>query len=147
MLHPEFAFYNALCVPIMLGLTIWQLSSLQIVSSLLNEFFPNDLREKWGRLLVLIMHLGAVGIFIAPCYLFFPSISDLLSNNAVNMNWGFGQIVAILATVPTVFRFVHAYIENKRSSHVKKIAPRFLVDEPQGQSYEQLALNDRGTGA
>lgn len=141
-LHPEYAFYYTLCLPVMLGLTVWQLSSLKSFSSLLNKILPNDFREKWQRLLLLIMHLGAVGLFAAPFYLFFQSISDLLASDAVNATWGFGQIVAILATVPTVVEFVHTYVENKRSPHVRTIAPRSLAEN----AYEQLELDVRSSG-
>ena len=136
-LHPEYAFYYTLCLPVMLGLAIWQLSSLEFFSSLLMKIFPVKLKEKWKRLLFLIMHFGAVGFFAAPFYLFFQSISDLLSNDAVNTTWGFGQIVAILATVPTVVEFVHTYVENKRSPHTRKITPRSLA----GNAYEELELD------
>ncbi|KAL8793595.1 MAG: hypothetical protein Q9195_003858 [Heterodermia aff. obscurata] len=139
-LHPEYAFYYTLCLPVMLGLTIWQLSSLKSFSSLLNTIFPTVFREKWQRPLILITHLGAVGFLAAPFFLFFQSISDLLSNDAVNTTWGFGQIVAILATVPTVVEFVHTQVENKRSAHNRKITPRFSAEN----AYEQLELDVRG---
>ena len=141
-LHPEYAFYYTLCLPVMLRLTIWQLSSLESFSGLLNRILPNHLREKWQRLLVLVMHLGAVGFFATPFYLFYQSISDLLSNNAVNTTWGFGQIVAILATVPTLVEFVHTYVENKRSPRVRKITPRSFAEI----AYEHLELNVRSSG-
>ena len=141
-LHPEYAFYYTLCLPVILGLTIWQLSSLNSFSSLLNRILPKNFRAKWQRLLFLMMHLGAVGFLAAPSYFFFQSISDLLSNDAVNMTWGFGQIVAILATVPTVVEFVHTYVENNRSPHVRRIAPGSLAKN----AYEPLELDVGSSG-
>ena len=143
-LHPEYAFYYTLCLPVMLGLTIWQLFSLKPFSNYMNKIIPRGLRETWQGFLLLITHLGALGFFAAPCYFFFQSISDLLSGDVVNKTWGFGQIVAILATVPTVIEFIRAYVENKKSTHVGEVIPRFAVEEAPGQSYEQLQLNVRG---
>ena len=141
-LHPEYAFYYTLCVPVMLGLTIWQLSSLESCAGPLNRFLPRSFRKKWQNPLLLITHLGAVGFLTAPCYFFFQSISDLLSNDAVNTTWAFGQIVAVLATVPTVIEFLHTHFENMRPSHVRKANPRFLTRNAYGLVHEHLELHD-----
>ena len=92
------------------------------------------------------MHLSAIGFFIAPFYFFFQIISDLLSNNAVDPSWGFGQVVAILATVPTLVEFVHAYLETKDGPRVKKVVPRFLAVDAHEPSYEQLELRGGSSG-
>ena len=141
-LHPEYSFYYTLCLPVMLGLTIWQLCSLESFSGFLNKILPRSFRQKWQTPLLLVVHLGAVGFLTAPCYFFFQSISDLLSNDAVNTTWAFGQIVAVLATVPTVIEFLHTYFEKTRSSHVRKANPRFLVHDTYGLVHEDMELHD-----
>lgn len=88
------------------------------------------------------MHLGAVGFLAAPFHFFFQSISDLLTNDDVHTTWDFGQMVAALATVPTVVEFVHTYVESNRSSHVRKITPRSVAET----AYEQLELDVRSSG-
>ena len=144
-LHPEYAFYYTLCTPIMLGLTVWQLSTIQTVSNLLDSILPKHFREKWQGLLLLITHVGAIGFFVAPCYFFFKSIADLLSNDAINRNWGFGQIVAVLATVPTVVEFVHTYVKNKKNPPNRKVTPRSSVQSTNEQLYELLEMNVRSS--
>ena len=141
-LHPEYAFYYTLCLPVMLGLTIWQLSSPESFSGRLNRMLPRSFREKWQTPLLLIAYLGAVGFLTAPCYFFFQSISDLLSNDAVNMTWAFGQIVAVLATVPAVIEFLHTYFINMHSSHDRKAKPRFFTPNAYGLVHEHLELHD-----
>ena len=128
-LHPEYAFYYTLCMPIMLGLVVWQLSSLP------KKIGPNGFGETSKRLGQLILHLGAIGFFVGPCYVFFQSISDLLSYEAVNMNWDFGQIVAILTTSFSVVELVRTYLETGKHSHVRKSRPRFSVGEAPGSPH------------
>ena len=144
-LHPEYAFYYTLCIPIMLGLTVWQFSTLQTVSDLLDSNFPKSFRAKWQGILLFIMHVGAIGFFAAPSYFFFQSIADLLSNDAVNKTWGFGQIVAVLATVPTVVEFIHTYVESNKDSTDQMGTPRSIIQGTDEQSYELLELNVRSS--
>ena len=142
-LHPEYAFYYTLCMPIMLGLTIWQLSSLKSFYDLLRRSCPNWFRRIPQWLWLSALHVGALGFFIGPCYVFFKSISDLLANDAVNKNWGFGQIVAILTTVLSIVEFVHTYVESRKSSHVKKSRPRPSVEDAYGSLNESIPLASR----
>ena len=142
-LHLEYALYYTLCLPVMVGLMVWQLSSLESFSGLLNKILPRSFLEKWQTPLLLITHLGAIGLLIALCYFFFQSISDLLSNNAVNTAWDFGQIVAVLATVPTVIEFLHMHFENTRSLQVRKVNPRFMTHNAYALVHEHLELQVR----
>ncbi|KAF2795368.1 hypothetical protein K505DRAFT_324099 [Melanomma pulvis-pyrius CBS 109.77] len=95
--HPEYAFYYTLCLPSMIGLTIWQLSTLSYISQPLSALFYKDSRPILLRFRLL--HLFALGFFVAPFCFFFMSIYDLFKYDAVSFEWSFGQIIAIILIV------------------------------------------------
>lgn len=125
ILHPEYAFYYTLCLPIMIGLTIWQLSTISWVSKSLSMFFYKD--SKPNLSLFVLLHFSALGFFTAPFCFFFISISDLFYYNAVSSEWSFGQIIAITLWVPSVVGFVNNLWDGVRDAHKKQLPVGYTV--------------------
>lgn len=125
-LKPEYTFYYTLCLPIMLGLTIWQLSSISRISTFLDAIpikKPRDTPWFWS----VILHLGTIGLFVVPVYLFFKSISDLFSNYTVNSTWSFGQIIAVTVWIPTVAGLVNSFVDGVDVAHTKQLPARYTT--------------------
>ena len=142
-LKPEYTFCYALCLPIMLGLTVWQLSSDSRISAFLNTLpirRPRDFPWFWST----ILHLGAMGFFAAPIYLFFKSISDLFTNNAVNTVWSFGQIIAVTVWIPTLTGLVNSYIDGVDGAHNKQLPAGYITMTTPSASPEEHAAYGSG---
>lgn len=105
-LHPEYTFYYTLCLPIIIGLTLWQLSTIPSVSRVLSAVFYTNSKPRLP--LFTLMHLIAQGCFIASFSFFFDSLADLLGSDAVSFEWSFGQIVAITLYMPSILGFFHS---------------------------------------
>lgn len=123
-LHAVNAFYNALCLPIIFGLTIWQLSSIPRVSTFLASV-PLHRLGKYPLLLLAMLHLGALGLFTMPLYYFFKGIWSLFQTQSVGMTWNFGQVVAITAWIPTIAALVNNYVDGVGAAHTKQLPPTY----------------------
>jgi hypothetical protein len=121
---PEYSFYFALCLPIMLGLVIWQLLSIPRFFHLCISAVRIDFRRS-KTFWYVILHLGALGFFAAPFYLFLKTISSLFSNQSVNTNWSFGQILAIAVWIPTVAGFANSWTDGVDAARTKQLPVRY----------------------
>lgn len=121
--HPEFAFYYTLCLPVMIGLTIWQLSSVPPISKFLSRCFYRDSKE--NSALFSLLHLAALCFLVVPLAFFFMSLRDLFWWKAINFEWSFGQIVALTLWLPSATGFVNSLLHGVEDAHTNQLPERY----------------------
>ena len=145
--RPEYTFYYTLCLPVMVGLTVWQTTSISRVSTFFEATFPLKPRG-YSWLIHGVLHVAALSFFAVPLYLFFQSISQLFQYGSVSTMWGFGQIVAVTVWIPTVAGFVNSYADGVDRAHTKQLPAghstvNTRMDPPGGRG--SLSLQNRTT--
>lgn len=120
VLAPRSVYYYASCLPIIFGLTIWQLSTITRVSTFLTSLrVSSSYRYPWMP--QAIIHSSATGLFAVPLYFFFKDILSLFATESVGKTWSFGQIIAITAWIPTVTGLVNNYADGVDAAHTKQL--------------------------
>lgn len=123
--NTEYTFFYTLCVPVMVGLTVWQLTTLASVSKFLSAIFYKDSQANMP--LFTILHLAALGLFVAPIAFFFDNIKDLFISGNISFDWTFGQILAITLWIPSVSVLVEYLIVGYKDAHDKQMPFRYSI--------------------
>lgn len=118
------SFYGVLCLPVIFGLTIWQLSPIPRIAALLASVRGRN-PKNYPWLPPAIMHIVAIGLLGAPLYFSVKDVYSLFQTESVNMTWGFGQIVAIAAYIPFVAGLINNYVDGVGDAHTKQLPRRY----------------------
>lgn len=124
--HPEYAFSYVLCMPSMLSLTLWQLSTVPFIRKSPSAFFYRAPGKRILPLFVLL-HLFAILLFVPPFIFFFKGIDDLFRYDLVSSDWNFGQIVALTLWLPSLIGFVNTVWDGVGPAHAKQMPVRYDI--------------------
>ena len=121
----------ASCIPVMLGLTVWQISSSLCPPSFLAliRFVTtcNTWSEQSAAMRHTIYHISTMILLVPPLYTLIQGIMDLFDGDAVNGTWGFGQIVAVTVWIPTVAGFFNMWVEGVSAAHTEQLPASYLT--------------------